>query len=144
MEEKRSTEMCTCPFCGQIHMAEVDNPGDPKACEAAASMVCDCVGATSWRNRKRAIEDTQRQIEKTFGPQGEEGQGLVGQETIALLQLLVPGLCAGHIQEAKIKLMPSIIAKIGRARNGNMVVESKTVSSTKAEVTALDSWGKER
>ena len=93
MEEKRSTEMCTCPFCGQIHMAEVDNPGDPKACEAAASMVCDCVGATNWRNRKRAIEDTQRQIAETFGPQGGEGQGLVGQETIALLQLLVPGLC---------------------------------------------------
>lgn len=129
--------MCTCPFCGQIHMAEVDNPGDPKACEAAASMVCDCVGATSWRNRKRAIEDTQRQIEKTFGPQGEEGQGLVGQEAIVLLQSLVPGICMGHIQEAKIKLTPNITAKIGRARNGNMVVESKTVSSVKDEVVAL-------
>ena len=137
MEKKSNTEMCTCPFCGQIHMAEVDNPGGPKACDAAASMVCDCVGATNWRNQKRAIEDTQRQIEKTFGPQGGEGQGLVGQETIALLQLLVPGLCAGHIQEAKIKLTPNITTKIGRARNGNMVVESKTVSSVKDEVVAL-------
>ena len=137
MEEKRSTEMCTCPFCGQIHMAEVDNPGDPKVCEAAASMMCDCVGATNWRNRKRAIEDTQRQIEETFGPQEGEEKGPVGQEAIALLQSLVPGICMGHIQEAKIKLTPNITAKIGRARNGNMVVESKTVSSVKDEVVAL-------
>ena len=43
----------------------------------------------------------------------------------------------GHIQEAKIKLTPNITAKIGRARNGNMVVESKTVSSVKDEVVAL-------
>ena len=73
METQNGAEMCTCPFCEQIHMAEVDNPGDPKACDAAASMVCDCVGATNWRNQKRAIEDTQRQIEKTFGPQGGKG-----------------------------------------------------------------------
>ena len=137
MEKKSNTEMCTCPFCGQIHMAEVDNPGDPKVCEAAASMMCDCVGATNWRNRKRAIEDTQRQIEETFGPQEGEEKGQVGQEAIVLLQSLVPGICMGHIQEAKIKLTPNITAKIGRARNGNMVVESKTVSSVKDEVVAL-------
>ena len=137
MEKKSNTEMCTCPFCGQIHMAEVDTPGAPKACEAAASMVCDCVGATSWRNRKRAIEDTQRQIAETFGPQEGEEKGPVGQEAIVLLQSLVPGICMGHIQEAKIKLTPNITAKIGRARNGNMVVESKTVSSVKDEVVAL-------
>lgn len=139
MEEKSNTEMCTCPFCGQIHMVEVDNPGDSKACEMAASMACDCVGATNWRNRKRAIEDTQRQIEETFGPQEGEEKGPVGQEAIVLLESLVPGLCAGHILEARIKLTPNITAKIGRAGNGNMVVESKTVSSTKAEVMSLDS-----
>ena len=137
METQNGAEMCTCPFCGQIHMAEVDNPGDPKVCEAAASMMCDCVGATNWRNRKRAIEDTQRQIEETFGPQEGEEKGPVGQEAIVLLQSLVPGICMGHIQEAKIKLTPNITTKIGRARNGNMVVESKTVSSVKDEVVAL-------
>ena len=100
-------------------------------------MMCDCVGATNWRNRKRAIEDTQRQIEETFGPQEGEEKGPVGQEAIVLLQSLVLGICMGHIQEAKIKLTPNITTKIGRARNGNMVVESKTVSSVKDEVVAL-------
>ena len=137
MEKKSNTEMCTCPFCGQIHMAEVDNPGDPKVCEAAASMMCDCVGAKNWRIRKRAIEDTKWLMEETFGPQEGEEKGPVGQEAIVLLQSLVPGICMGHIQEAKIKLTPNITTKIGRARNGNMVVESKTVSSVKDEVVAL-------
>jgi len=133
MENERKTSMCSCPYCGQVYIVEVDNPDDPQACEAAAIRECKCDGARLIQRRDRMIERAKLQIDEAFGPKAGE-EPTISPRALELLKEMVPLVYSERILEVKAKLTDNITAKIGKTRSGNLVVEQKFTSGVKAEV----------
>lgn len=94
----KELQMKTCPFCGQYAMMDADI--DPRE-------VCTCDGAEDYKNSKRTYEDRLMALKKLCGPDCKNISAhyhSVGEETFALLQDILHGICFGQIGKTVITM----------------------------------------
>lgn len=97
-------------FCGQFHSFEIAPPYDEDALNEAATRLCNCDKAITYRKQQQRKEAAQAAIIEKFGSGAAAEELEQPAETQALLCAVAQEAIAGRIVKASIKLRGDVKA----------------------------------